>query len=604
MAMIKRVEDSYRNNKYKLVFGPLIKLIEAVFDLLIPLFMKAIIDLNQYNDPELIPNSISSALAKFIRLFGVWVNDNQSLNDAFIGGTIILVMSILGFVITMSAQYVAARTAVNVGSEIRSSLFSKILSFSKKEKDQFGNARLQTTLNSDSYQVERGVLIFVRLIARAPFVVLGSIVFCYILDWKIGLIFTCIVPILLISMILILRKSGKSYVVIQEDLDSISKRSKDTIEGARVVRAFDAQNYEEEKFGRANNEYRNEFLSVQNNNAFINPIIFEVTSLATVIIISLMMNVLFNSSDAAKVVLTSTLIAAMAYLAQIFFATVQLSNVLLDLTRARVSRRRINEVLGVENQIVSGSSFKENADELLQFKDVSFSFGDDNSHLALSNISFSLKNGESLGIIGGTGSGKSTIISLIERFIDPTSGEICYNNVPLKDYDISELRNDIGLVNQKSFLFDGTIRDNFLIANPDASDEEINQALKEACAYDFVYAFKDGLDHQIKEGGTNVSGGQRQRLCIARALIKNPRLLIMDDSTSALDLLTERTIRNNLKENKLMSKITISQRVASVIECDKIIVLDEGKIVGIGTHEELLKTCDIYKDIALTQMGK
>lgn len=602
--MIKRVEDSYRNNKYKLVFGPLIKLIEAVFDLLIPLFMKAIIDLNQYNDPELIPNSISSALAKFIRLFGVWVNDNQSLNDAFIGGTIILVMSILGFVITMSAQYVAARTAVNVGSEIRSSLFSKILSFSKKEKDQFGNARLQTTLNSDSYQVERGVLIFVRLIARAPFVVLGSIVFCYILDWKIGLIFTCIVPILLISMILILRKSGKSYVVIQEDLDSISKRSKDTIEGARVVRAFDAQNYEEEKFGRANNEYRNEFLSVQNNNAFINPIIFEVTSLATVIIISLMMNVLFNSSDAAKVVLTSTLIAAMAYLAQIFFATVQLSNVLLDLTRARVSRRRINEVLGVENQIVSGSSFKENADELLQFKDVSFSFGDDNSHLALSNISFSLKNGESLGIIGGTGSGKSTIISLIERFIDPTSGEICYNNVPLKDYDISELRNDIGLVNQKSFLFDGTIRDNFLIANPDASDEEINQALKEACAYDFVYAFKDGLDHQIKEGGTNVSGGQRQRLCIARALIKNPRLLIMDDSTSALDLLTERTIRNNLKENKLMSKITISQRVASVIECDKIIVLDEGKIVGIGTHEELLKTCDIYKDIALTQMGK
>ena len=602
--MIKRVEDSYKNNIVKIVFGPLIKLIEAVFDLLIPLFMKAIIDLNQYDDPELISSSLSLGLAKFIRSFGVWIPDNQNLSDALVGGMIILVMSLFGFAITMLAQYVAAKTAVNVGSEIRTSLFEKILSLSKKERDKFGNAKLQTTLNSDTYQVERGVLIFVRLIARAPFVVLGSIIFSFILDWKIGLAFTCIVPILLISLILILKKSGNKYSLIQSNLDDISNHSKDTIEGARVVRAFGAQKYEEDKFNEVNCVYKNEQLIVQKNNALINPIIFEVTSLVSIIIIFLLMNVLFNSSDSIKVVLTSSLIAAMAYLAQIFFATVQLSNVLLDLTRARVSRKRINEILGVNNQIVSGNIVSEPNDELLEFKNVSFSFSDDLDHLALSDISFSLKKGETLGIIGGTGSGKSTIINLIERFIDPTVGEIRYNNIPLKEYDISSIRNDIGLVSQKSVLFDGSIKDNFLIANPDIKDEEIIAALKESCAYDFVYKYEDNLNHEIKEGGVNLSGGQRQRICIARALAKNPTLLILDDSTSALDLLTEKTIRNNIKNRMNMTKIIVSQRISSVMDSDLIIVLEKGKIVASGTHEELLKNSDIYRDIATTQINK
>ena len=602
--MIKRVEDTYKNNKYKFIFGPLIKLIEAVFDLLIPLFMKAIIDLNQYDNPSLIPNSISFSLAKFIRLFGLWVKDNQKLSDALVGGMIILVMSVIGFIITMIAQYVATRTAVNVGSEIRTSLFEKILSLSKKDKDRFGNARLQTTLNSDSYQVEKGALIFVRLIARAPFTVLGSIVFCYILDYKIGVAFTLMVPILLISLILILRNSEKKYLVIQEDLDHISSHSKDVVEGARVVRAFGAQEYENNRFNDVNDNYKKDSIAVQKNNALINPIIFEVTSLVTVIIIFLSMNILFNSSDTLKTVLTSTIIAAMAYLAQIFFATVQLSNVLLDLARAKVSKKRINEILSIENEIISGDKIGETNESLLSFQNVSFSFNDDLSHLVLSNISFELKRGETLGIIGGTGSGKTTIINLIERFIDPTAGEILYNDIPLKEYNISSLRNDIGLVNQKSFLFDGSIKDNFLFANPDASVEEINKALKDSCAYDFIYEKEDNINYLIKEGGTNVSGGQRQRLCIARALIKNPKLLILDDSTSALDLLTEKTIRSNSKEKKEMSKIIISQRIASIIDSDKIIVLDEGKIVGIGSHQELLKTCDIYKDIALTQMNK
>ena len=602
--MIKRVEESYKHNTWKIITGPSIKIFEAVFDLLIPLFMKAIIDLNQYNDPNLIPNTISSSLASFIRLFGSWIPDNQSLSDALVGGLIILLMSVIGFVITMISQYIAAKTAVNVGSEIRSSLFEKILSLSKKEKDKFGNARLQTALNSDTYQVERGVLLVTRLIVRAPFIVLGSIIFCYILDWKIGLAFTCIVPILFVSLFLILRKSSKNYALIQENLDNISNRSRDTIKGARVIKAFDAEEYENNKFEKANDGYKNESLLVHKNNALINPIIFEATSLVTIIIIFLSMNLLFNSSDAVKTVLTSTLIAAMAYLAQIFFATIQLSNVLLDAARARVSKKRINEILCVNNEVITGSNHQKDSDEVLVFDNVSFSFNNDINHLALSNVSFSLEKGETLGIIGGTGSGKSTIINLIERFMDLTSGEIRYNNIPIKDYDLSSLRNDIGLVSQKSFLFSGTIRDNFLIANPSISDEEIDKCLRDSCAYDFVYGFSDNLDHLIKEGGVNLSGGQRQRLCIAMALAKNPSLLILDDSTSALDLLTEKTIREDLLKKKDLTKIIVSQRISSVINANQIIVLDEGRIVGMGAHEELLRTCDIYKDIASTQMGR
>ncbi|MCR4911068.1 MAG: ABC transporter ATP-binding protein/permease [Bacilli bacterium] len=604
--MINRVEDSYKHNIISLVFGPMIKLIEAVFDLLIPLFMKAIIDLNRYEDPSAIPNSISSALAKFIRLFGIWVPDNQNLSDALIGGAIILVMSILGFCITMVAQYVAARTAVNVGSELRTSLFEKILSLSKKDREKYGNARLQTTLNNDVYQVERGVLIFVRLIARAPFVVLGSIIFCFILDWRIGLAFACIVPLLLISLSFILRRSSKNYKNIQKDLDDISNKASDTIDGARVVRAFNAQQYENDKFDTSNEVYQKESLKVQKNNALINPIIFEITSLVTVIIFFFMLPSLFNSDDSYKVVLTSTLIAAMAYLAQIFFATVQLSTVLLDLTKARVSRGRINEIYAIENSVISPTNPTQIVikEDLLKFDNVCFTYDKNEQNNVLKDISFLIKKGETLGIIGGTGSGKSTIISLIERFMDPTKGDIYYGNANLKDVDLKELRSRVGLVNQKSSLFNGTIRHNFLMANPNATEEDMMAVLKEAEAYDFVYAQKENLDREIKEGGTNVSGGQRQRLCIARALIKKPELLILDDSTSALDLLTDKKIRNRLKQNKEMSKVIVSQRISSIMDSDYIIVIDKGCIVGKGRHDDLLKTCPIYEEIYRTQTNK
>ena len=606
--MIKSVKEIYKKNILGFLFGPSIKLLEAVFDLLIPLFMKAIIDLNQYEDPSLIPNSISSSLAKFIRLFGNIVKDNQNLNDALVGGLIIFTMAILGFIVTMFAQYFAARTSVKVGSEIRIELYKKILSLSKKDKEGLGNSYLQSVLNNDLYQIERGVLIFNRLIVRAPFIIIGSVIFSFILDYRIGIAFASIIPLILVSLIFILRKSSHNYQRIQKDLDDISNKTSDTISGARVLRAFDATEYENNRFSKYNNEYEKESIRVQKNNAFINPIIFEITSLVTVLIIFFLAGALFNSSESVKVVLTSTLIAAMAYLAQILFATVQFANVLLDLTRASVSNKRVDKVFEINNSIVN----KENAltkdinvgEEILSFKDVDFTYDKNDEHYALKNISFSLNKGKSLGIIGGTGSGKSTIIHLIERFLDPSSGEILYKGISMKDYDLFSLRGDIGLVNQKSYLFNGTIKDNFLMANPSISKEDIDNALKKAEAYDFVYQMKDDINHKIKEGGTNLSGGQRQRLCIARALIKNPEILILDDSTSALDLLTDKKIRNTLKDIKETSKIIVSQRVASISECDEIIVIDEGHLVGKGTHEELLKTCPIYKEIYVSQTSE
>ena len=604
---IKRVGESYKNHIVALVFGPLVKVLEAIFDLFIPLVMKAIIDLNQYSEPSAIPNSISSFIAKIIRLFGVWIKDNTQLNDAIVGTVIILIMAILGFLVTMLAQFIAASTAVSVGGQIRLSLYKKILSLSKKDKERMGNSYIQTVLNNDVYQVERGVLIFIRLIVRAPFIILGSIVFCFILDWKIGLAFAFIAPAVFISLFLILNKSNKQFSVIQKSLDDVTDKTTDTINGARVIKAFDSLDYETSKFSQSNDEYFKKSISVQKNNALINPIVFEITSLVTIFVVFILMPALFNSDAAYKVILTSSLIAAMAYLAQIFFATIQLSSVLLDLTKAGVSRRRINSVFSIHNSIVTMenpiSKTVNVGEEILSFSNVYFSFDEKEEHFALEDVSFNIKKGNTIGIIGGTGSGKSTIINLIERFYNPSMGQIRYKGVELESYDLVDLRNNIGLVNQKSFLFNGSIRDNFLMAKPDATDKEIEQVLKVAEAYDFVFKMPNNIESKVKEGGINLSGGQRQRLCIARALVKNPEILILDDSTSALDYLTDKNIRLKLKEMKDLTKIIISQRVSTICDCDLILVIDRGRVIGQGKHDDLMKTCNIYNEIAKSQMN-
>ena len=603
---MKNVRDVYKKHIVAMLIGPFIKLIEAFFDLLIPLFMKAIIDLSQYGEPSAIPNKFSQSLGSFIRLFGTWIQDNQTLNDAIIVGVIILVMGVIGFAFTMISQYLAARSAISVGTDIRELLYKKILSLTKKDREQFGNGRLMTSLNSDTYQIQQAVLFLVRLAVRCPAIILGSLIFSFILDWRIGLAFIALVPVLLVVIFLVLGQSSKKYTSIQESLDNISTKSNDDINGARVIRAFNRQNEETESFSGVTETYQKKSINVHKINSLINPFVFAATALITLLIVFLVRGTLLNGTDAEKVVISSTIIAEMAYLAQIFFAVTQLPPVLLDVIKGGVARRRIDQILTLTPSITSGKetndSFTEG--EVISFKDVSFSYKESSNHYALNDLTFSLKKNGTLGVIGGTGSGKSTIINLIERFYDASKGEVLYKGINIKDYDLSSLRTEVGLINQKSRLFKGTIRSNFLMVNSNATDEEMTEALKQAEAYEFVSQYDDYLDHEVNEGGSNFSGGQRQRLCIARALVKKPEVLILDDSTSALDLLTDKNIREHLKEMKDVTKIIVSQRVATIQEADEIIVLDKGFVVGQGTHNELLKTCEIYKEIYETQIKK
>ena len=561
--------------------------------------MKAIIDLNQYGAPESIPNKISSSIASFIRVFNV---SNNTVSDALVGGLIILIMGIVGYGLTMISQYIAAVSSVAVGTEVREALYHKMLKLSKKEREQVSNAKLLTVINSDTYQLQHGVLLFVRLVVRAPFILIGSLVMSFILDWRVGLAFTAIVPLLFLVNYLVLRKSSKGYVEIQNDLDELNNKTSETTDGARVVRASNQQERENNEFSIKTNAYQDKAIKVNRINSLINPLTFAITSIVLIIIILLLQNSLFSVDNTQ---IASTIIAEMSYLAQIFFVVVQFSMVIIEVVKASVSRKRIDSVLAINPSIINENKqyVTDNKAPLIRFDHVSFSFTDDENYF-LNDLDFQIRKGETFGVIGGTGSGKSTVINLIERFYDASKGDVLYKGVSLKDYNLSELRNSIGLVNQKSSLFKGTIKSNFLMSNPNATDEDIIEALKQAQAYEFVSKYDDGINHEVNEGGLNFSGGQRQRLCIARALIRKPELLILDDSTSALDLLTDKRIRETINSFKDMTKVIVSQRVSTIQHADYILVLEGGQVVGQGKHKDLLENCPIYKEIYETQIRK
>lgn len=599
--MIRKVSDSIKHNILSISLGPLLKIIEAIFDLLIPLIMKAVLDLSQFNTPDNIPNVVSKNIATFIRAFNF---GDSFLADALTGGGIILVMGVVGYAITMVAQYLAARSSVNVGTEIRNSLYNKMLTLSKKERNSIGNSKILTLINSDTYQVQQGLLLFVRLIVRAPFILTGSLIISFILDWRIGFAFLAIVPLIILVNVLVLRKSSKGYIEIQKDLDSLSNSTSEMTEGARVIRASNNQKLENNKFSSRTTDYQDKSIAINRINALINPLTFAITSIVLIVIVFLLKESLFNSED--NLLMASTIIAEMAYLAQIFFVTVQITQAVIDIVKGTVSAKRINEVLMITPRITNSDSPKTGevniGEELIKFDHVSFSF--DEKKMFLNDLNFQIRKGETFGIIGGTGSGKSTVINLIERFYDVTEGTIFYKGIPLKEYDLKSLRNDVGLVNQKSSLFKGTIKSNYLMAKPDASDEEIIKSLKEAEAYEFVNKYEDKINHEVNEGGTNFSGGQKQRLCIGRALLKHPEILILDDSTSALDLLTDKKIRETVKGFKDMTKVIVSQRVATIQNADFILVLEGGKVVGQGKHKDLMKDCPIYRETYETQIKK
>ncbi len=562
--------------KYRLqvIFGPIFKLTEAIFELIVPLVMADIID-----------KGISSSDEGFI----------------YRAGALIVVLGVCGLAFALICQYMASVASQGFGTELRRELFSHIDSLSHSELDEFGTASLITRLTSDVNQLQVAVAMLIRLVVRAPFLVLGATVMAFTIDFKLSLIFVAAIPLIAVTLWFVTAKTIPFYKNIQKKLDKTARITQENLIGARAVRAFAKQEHEEERFRENADDINRIAVRAGKISALLNPVTSIILNLAVVAIIWLG----GYSVDAGELS-QGQIIALVNYMNQILLALIVVSNLVVIFTKSAASAARINEVLealpSVKENTNAEPHMAENA-PMIEFDGVYFSYHN-NGENALENIDFTANKGETIGIIGGTGSGKSTLINLIPRFYDVSGGAIKVKGVDVRDYPLKRLRSMIGVVPQKAALFSGTVRDNMKWGKSDITDSEIENALKTAQAYDFIKELPDGLDSMILQEGKNLSGGQKQRLTIARALCRKPEILILDDSASALDYATDLKLRTAIKENcGDMTVIIISQRANTVKAADKIIVLNDGAAVGIGTHKELLASCGEYCEICLSQFS-
>ena len=574
---MEKTWDSIKKYKKEFILGPIFKIVEVVFELMIPFLMKYM---------------INTGIPSF--------QNNEGVGKILYPGLIIIAFCIFGFLSTLVCQYFASVASQGFGTDLRNRIFLKVNSLSLKDIDNFGRGNLINLVTNDTTRVQTGIAMLIRLAIRAPVLVIGSLVCSFIIDYRVGLMFLILIPIISLILAIILTKNSKNYLRVQQRLDDISNYSNDSLKGSRVIRAFNKENTIINQYKNKTEKYFNETKKANLVAALINPLTFLVVNVGIMLVIYFGGNLTINNE-----LTNGDLVALISYLNQILMALIVVSNLVIIFTKAFSSQKRIDQLLQSETSIVNYSKYKDISlnygDEFINFENVSFKYEDDGNEV-ISNINFKINKGEKIGIIGGTGSGKTTLIKLIERFYDVTSGELLYKGHNIKDYDLDKLHQEISLVNQRSVLFNGTIKSNILIGKKDATDEEIINALKNSEAYKFVKEYSDFIDHEVYENGKNFSGGQKQRLSLARALIKDSELLILDDSTSALDYLTDKNVRENINKMKDLTVIFISQRTSSIQHCDKIIVVDNGKIDAVGTHEELLNTSLIYKEIYDSQV--
>lgn len=572
----KTISYSLRNYKKQLIFGPIFKTIEVIFELFIPLIMKQIID--------------------------VGIEKGQMGDYSYIIylGLTILCLVIFGFFSTMVCQYFSSVCSQGFGTDLRNRIYRKVDELSLKELEIVGKGNLLTMLTNDTNRLQVGVASLIRLAIRAPLLVVGSLIMCIFVSIKAFYVFLVAVIIVSIFVAIIFILSSKQILKVQKKVDKIVTVSNDDLAGSRVIRAFNKEEDEALKFKKINDEYykeakRNAFL-----NALVNPLTYLIINGAAVVIVLLAKNYI-NFPDEMS---SGDLLALIQYLNQIMTALLVVFNLVIVFTKALASRKRVNDFLTKESSIKSGSiktdKFK-NGNPLITFKNVFFRYEDGDNYV-IKDVSFNINKGETVGIIGGTGSGKTTIIKLIERFFDSSQGDVLFNSRNIKEYDTNYLTSLISLVSQKVSIFNGTIKENLMMGNESVSEKMMEEALKEADAYSFVFKYDDKLEHKIVEGGKNLSGGQKQRISIARALLKKGEVLILDDSTSALDFLTDKKVRSNIKKIEGLTTIIVSQRATSLVDCDKIIVMYHGGVESIGTHEGLLKTSKVYKEIYTSQV--
>ncbi len=557
--------------KKELIIGPAAKLTEAIFELIVPLIMADIIDTG--------------------------INGGAGKPYIYKMGGIMVLLGVLGLCCALVCQYLASKASQGVGTVIRNDLFKHINTFSHAELDRFGTPSLITRITGDVNQVQSAVAMLIRLVVRAPFLVIGAAVMAMTIDLKLSVIFLAVMPLVSLVLYLIMSRSVPFYKVIQKKLDKISLITRESLTGARVIRAFSRGEAEEERFGAANEDYAVTSMRVGRLSALLNPLTYAIMNLAIAAIVWFG-GFRVDSGDLSQ----GQVIAFVNYMTQISLALVVVANLVVLFTKAAACSARINEVFDTVPSIADGEGADvcENVPKI-EFKNLSFSYSE-NGDNALENISFSVNAGETVGVIGGTGSGKSTLVNLIPRFYDAEQGEVLVDGVNVKNYRLDDLRKKVGIVPQKAVLFTGTIADNLRWGNENASPDDMERAVTIAQAKEFIDKLPNGFDTEIAQGGRNLSGGQKQRLTIARALTGSPEILILDDSASALDFATDAALRKAIAQNTAnMTVIIVSQRATSIRYADKIIVLDDGEAVGIGTHDKLMESCEVYREIVLSQ---
>lgn len=568
---VKKLLKYFKGYTLQCILGPLFKLLEASFELLIPLVVASIIDVGIKNGDK--PYIIKMCI-------------------------IMAALGLIGLICSVTAQYFAARAAVGFTKKLRHALFDKIQSFSYAKLDKLGTATVITRMTSDMNQVQTGVNLTLRLLLRSPFVVLGAMVMAFTIDVKSALIFAAAIPVLSIIVFGIMLISIPLYKKVQSRLDEVTQTTRENLTGARVIRAFALEDREKATFENKNDGLTAVQRFVGRVSALMNPMTYAIINAATVWLIytgALRVN--------SGVLSSGEVVALYNYMSQILIELIKFASLIINITKSVACARRIGDILEISGSEHTGSMpMKKGGD--IEFKNVSLRY-DEAGDNTLTNISFKVKSGQTVGIIGGTGSGKSSLTNLIPAFYRASSGEILINGQNINDIDTDSLRKNVAVVPQRAVLFSGTIRDNMRWGNAKATDEEIYKALETAQATDIIKSKENGLDSIIEQGGRNLSGGQRQRLTIARALTKNADILILDDSSSALDFATDAKLRAALKsiDNK-PTVFIVSQRTSSIKHADIIIVLDDGYAVGIGTHSQLLESCDVYREIYDSQYKK
>ena len=550
------------------VIGFFFKLIEAFFELIVPIVVADIID------------------------YGILHQDQPYILQR---GLLLLALALLGYACALVCQYFASKTSQGFGTYLRNDMFKAIHAYDYENIDEIGIPSLMTRITNDTNQLQLAVAMTIRLASRSPFLILGSLVMAFRISVPIALIFICAAPILALAIYGVMSKSLPLYLKIQKQLDHVSLICRENLAGIRVIRAFSKQKQEKERFQQATQKQKDMQIQVGKLSALLNPSTSVIVNCA-ILVILYAGGLQVNAGDLTQ----GEVIALINYMNQILLSMFAFANVIVIYNKATACYKRVQEVLAIQPAIQNGKCLIDNQEgPLVTFDHVSFSY--QGSH-ALHDLSFSIHQGETIGIIGGTGSGKSTLIHLIPRFYEATQGQIYIKNRPIQDYSLFSLRQMIGLVPQQATLFTGTIKENICLAKENASDDEVKQALHLAQA-SFVDEWKDGIYSHITQGGHNLSGGQKQRLTIARALVRNPELLILDDSASALDFATDAALRKAIATLP-QTTIIVSQRVSAIMHADKILVLSHGELVGMGKHDELMKTCEIYQQIVTSQMSK